>query len=421
MKTIPNGLFATHNCHECKSKNDGTNVDNDESSSDNTTIVQLAAKPKAPPAPQPPPTNDRKRPAAASPTPGKKKPTKKKKKAPRPSANYKDDATADPSSWTFPTNRPAYVSTFLEFMSFVDSREYTRNDIPQFTKAKLLTIKPKHVLAFLTHKAFGKTKRKQEDQPVHARSNHIKNMKMKISHFMPNGAPWVDLPDGSGHGNPTRHKSINQLIGDIVKFEIRGEGSEAKDVRDMTIPEFTKELELLREENDPICRFRNTLMGIYSLHFITRCDDICNFKVNDPKGNVQYDFALSQQVTWSKNVRDSRNCPDQLILASSDHNTCIFLALGLWLEYFLGTNPEAEYMMTPNKPQGKTEKEHKKFINAIEKMYRNKLLRVAWCKEEFRAVYCGNDKRPLGLHSKRKMAATTAKRRGAPGDCVCWT
>ena len=92
--------------------------------------------------------------------------------------------------------------------------------------------------------------------------------------------------------------------------------------------------------------------------------------MNDPKGNVHYDFALSQQVTWSKNVRDSRNCPDQLILASVDHKTCIFLALGLWLEYFLGSNPEAEYMMTPNKPQGKTEKEHKKFITAIEKTYR---------------------------------------------------
>ena len=264
-------------CQDCSSKkNDGTNNDNDDSS-DNTTIAQLAVKPKPPP-PPPPPTKDRKRAAAASPTPGKKKPTKKKKKAPRPVANYNEDATADPSSWTFPTDRPGYVSPFLEFMSFIDSKEYTRRDIPQFTKAKLLSLQPKHVLAFLTHKAFGKTKRKQEDRPVHARSNHIKNMKMKISHFMPNGSPWVDLPDGNGHGNPTRHKSINQLIGDIVKFEIRGEGSEAKDVRDMTLPEFTKELELLREENDPICRFRNTLMGIYSLHFITRCDDIATSK-----------------------------------------------------------------------------------------------------------------------------------------------
>ena len=52
-----------------------------------------------------------------------------------------------------------------------------------------------------------------------------------------------------------------------------------------------------QEENNPICRFCNTLMGIYSLHFITRCDDICNFEVNDPKGNMHYDFALSQQVT----------------------------------------------------------------------------------------------------------------------------
>ena len=75
-------------------------------------------------------------------------------------------------------------------------------------------------------------------------------------------------------------------------------------------------------------------------------------------------------------------------------------------------------MMTSNMPQGQTEKEHRKFVMAFEKTYRNKVLRVAWQKDEFKAVYRGNDKRPLGLHSKRKMGATTAKRRGAPVDCV---
>ena len=227
-------------CQDCKKANEGKE-DNDDSS-DNTTLAQLVPKPPPPP----PPPNARKRAANPSPAEGNKKKRKATKttakKAARPAANYKDDVATDPTSWTFPTQNSGYLNNFLEFMSFVDNKTYTREDTAQFTKEKLLSIKPKHVLAFLTHKAFGTTKRKQEDRPVHARSNHIKNMKMKISYFMPNGSPWVDLPDGKCHGNPTRHKSINQLIGDIVKFEIRGEGSEARDVRDMTLPEFQKEL-----------------------------------------------------------------------------------------------------------------------------------------------------------------------------------
>ena len=48
---------------------------------------------------------------------------------------------------------------------------------------------------------------------------------------MPSGAAWVDLPSGVGHGNPTRHKSINKLIaraGDTLGGGSGGTGA-AKD------------------------------------------------------------------------------------------------------------------------------------------------------------------------------------------------
>jgi hypothetical protein len=86
---------------------------------------------------------------------------------------------------------------------------------------------------------------------------------MKLSHYMPSGSPWVDLANGKGHGNPTQHKTSNKLIADIVQFETRGERAEAHDVRDMTVSEFEKELELFRQHKDPLCRYRNPLIGIY--------------------------------------------------------------------------------------------------------------------------------------------------------------
>jgi DNA phosphorothioation-dependent restriction protein DptG len=100
----------------------------------------------------------------------------------------------------------------------------------------------------------------------------------------------------------------------------------------MTVSEFEKELELFRQHKDPLCRYQNPLIGIYQFHFITRADDVCNFKLDDPKSHPNYDFALAQSVQWSKNVRDSRNCPDQLLLASMDYKSYIFVAMAVWLE-----------------------------------------------------------------------------------------
>ena len=388
-------------CHEQSNKNDSDG--DDSSANDDLPIASLGRKraAKDPPPPEPKRT---------------KRGTKKKKRPARPEVVYLDDPAQDPTSWTFPQDRPEYLTTFLELMNFIDNEQYTRSST--FRKEQVMKLQPKHILAFLTHKAFGKTHRLPDDRPKYARSNHIKNIKMKLSHYMPSASPWVELPNGTGHGNPTKHKSINKLIADITKFEVRNEGAEGRDVRDMSMLEFEKELELFRQADDAVCRYRNTLMGLYQVQFITRSDDVCNFKVDDPKGNSIYDMALSQSVKWSKNVKDSRNCPDQLLLAAKDHRFCLFLALGLHLEHYLGEHPNATYMMSPGLPKDNTKKEHKKFTESIKKTYKNQWCRQVLNKAEFKALYKGTDSRPLGLHSKRKTGASQAKRRGAAGDEV---
>ena len=345
-----------------------------------------------------------------------RRPAKQSSRAKRPKIVY-EDTTADATNWVFPTNQPDYYSPFLEFMGFLDNKKYVKGQT--FTKARLLKIYPKHVLAYLTYKAFGTTKRTPQDRPKYGRASHIGNIKMKISHFMPSGAAWVELANGKGHGNPTRHKSINALIAEIVQFETRGEGAPSQDVRPLTIAEFEKELELLRKHKDPVVRKRNPLIGIYQFHFITRADDVCNFMLSDPKGNDKFPFCLSQSVRWSKNVRDSRNCPDQVLMASMDYNSCIFVALALWLEHFLHHHPGAEFMMTEKTlPPSASKKERSTFIKAIIKTYRNRVFQLVYKKPEFESIYQGNDQRGLGVHSKRKMGSTQAKKRGASGEQV---
>jgi hypothetical protein len=93
--------------------------------------------------------------------------------------------------------------------------------------------------------------------------------------------------------------------------------------------------------------------------------------------------------------------------------------MAIWLEHFLQHHPEATYMMTGAKPPANaTKKQHKQFTSNISKTYRNRLVSVVFKNAEFKTIYKGNDKRKLGLHSKRKMASTQAKRRGSPAEYV---
>lgn len=95
------------------------------------------------------------------------------------------------------------------------------------------------------------------------------------------------------------------------------------------------------------------------------------------------------------------------------------MALGVWLEYFLHKFPQAKYMMTQGcPPENATKEQHEKFTKTISKTYRNRLVQVVFKNPEFKSIYKGSDNRPLGLHSKRKMGSTQAKRRGSPAEHV---
>ena len=417
-------------CGEKQQRKKQPNQDEDEEDSDSeddTPLNDLALPPeqrrkkrKEATEPAPPPAK-RAKPRPAKKQTRKSKPNPKSNPKSKPAVRleapkYTELPGTDDTNWVYPV-RPGYQAPMVEFMNYVQGATFTKAKI--FTKTELLRLKPKHVSAFLNFKAYGMAKPSTASRPKFARASHIKNLKVKISHFMPSAQPWVNLPDGSGYGNPTKHKLVNLLVKKIEEFEAKGEGASAKDVRDMTLPEFEKELELLRRHKDPVINKRNPLMSIYQFHFINRADDVCNFYVDDPKGNDMHDFAVSQRVRWSKNVKDGRQCPDQLLLASMDHKGCIFIALAMWLEHFLALHPEATFMMTDAtlKPDA-TKEERSAFTQAISKTYRNRLQTVVYSQEEFRSIYQGNDKRDIGLHSKRKLPSTLAKRRGAPKEHV---
>lgn len=112
------------------------------------------------------------------------------------------------------------------------------------------------------------------------------------------------------------------------------------------------------------------------------------------------DFALSTCVSWSKNVSEERQCPDQIRLGAHDDTHCILIALALHLESLLELHPEAKYLFTSQTDKGAP--------NKLKERYRRSLRTAAWLKQEFKDLSDDGQEGDIGTHSKRKMPATYA-------------
>ena len=68
-------------------------------------------------------------------------------------------------------------------------------------------------------------------------------------------------------------------------------------------------------------------------HLIGRCDDVNHLETEGVRNHELFpDFCLQLQVQWSKNVREERHCPDQLLLGCNDPDFCVLLGLAGHLE-----------------------------------------------------------------------------------------
>jgi hypothetical protein len=72
----------------------------------------------------------------------------------------------------------------------------------------------------------------------------------------------------------------------------------------------------------------------FQFHMLISCiDDSTLFFANHLKLHNNYpDFCLKARLNWAKNVNKEREAPYQALIGSMNHQYCIFIALGIWLE-----------------------------------------------------------------------------------------
>lgn len=311
-----------------------------------------------------------------------------------------------------------YQPYLVKLLSFVDDREYTKEDIfeadgkVKIPVARLLEIRPEQIVGYMCKCVYGTADPTDDDKPEFGRSSTLQYIKKALSSFMPNKhMAWNET---SAQGNPTKSPLIHELLRRVKKEEVRGQGAPSQARRPLTDTEFRRTVALLRNNATNDARVNMVKYGIpalmtFNFSMIGRIDDGCMFFTEHLKAHDKFPSqALKARLRWSKNVMDERSAPWQTLLGAMDATYCVFINLGLWLEVQLSSSPHSiaspyifSFSEDITRPGGGV-----KANSAVSRVMR----------EVFSANEFDFAEGPLGTHSIRKFAATYVRDQGVNKD-----
>ena len=166
-------------------------------------------------------------------------------------------------------------------------------------------------------------------------SSSLEFWKKALLAYMPNRLMvWNEI---SRIGNPTRSTAINMLIKRIKKSEVQKQGAKSRARQSITDNEFCKMNLLARrcpEGQGSIWKYGIPAQLCYQFHLIAGLDDTMMALRKNLAIHPHFNFALKTKLNWSKNVREERDAPWQIILGSMDGMYCVLISLAVWLEVF---------------------------------------------------------------------------------------
>ena len=89
-------------------------------------------------------------------------------------------------------------------------------------------------------------------------------------------------------------------------------------------------------------------MAKFQFSCIAPLDDTARLEKINLTSNTQFPFTLHFRLCWSKNVREERDAPEQIIFGAQDYLFCTLLGLAVHLEVSLqqGTARESIYVFS---------------------------------------------------------------------------
>jgi hypothetical protein len=229
--------------------------------------------------------------------------------------------------------------------------------------------------------------------------------KKAISYFIPNKHHLYDVQ--SGRGNPTKSPQVNELIKDVQQYEVRAQGVPSQARRDITVDEYREIINITKQHTDFGLTVRLPCMTKFQIHLIARVDDTTHIFANELKIHPKFPFALSVKLRWTKNCREERHAPPQIILGAMDSSFCVLSSLAIYLQYVLefANASHSTYLFCNF---NETPDSVKKQVSSL------LMQRLFKCDDwqAFQAEANEGDDGPLGTHSLRKLGSTTARLMG---------
>lgn len=306
-----------------------------------------------------------------------------------------------------------YVGHFINFMKWFHSCTYPKSQ--RFSQRQLLEVKPIDVFKYFCIRAFGVEVLETGSRPTLLRGSTLEFYKKAISHYMPNKGPAWDVRTNSG--NPTKSALVNGLLARVARHELALQGASAKAKRPLSLDEFKMLLKIFEQQISFQVKFRFATMAKYQFHLIGRSDDVANFKIRDLVGhsdNKFKKFSLMCKVRVSKTAKSDKTSQYQIFLGSMDSNTCLLLALAIYLESWMSfhNGQSCVYLFSGETTITETT------IENLKNTFLQKLKDLTFEDPTFRQLSDTGEFEDLGSHSLRKFAATFARENGCTPEDI---
>jgi Transcriptional activator of glycolytic enzymes len=159
---------------------------------------------------------------------------------------------------------------------------------------------------------------------------------------------------------------------------------------------------MLERETDFHRRHKVPCMAKFQFHIIGRADDVSHIETADLREHEIFsDFCLQTKVSWSKNVLEERDCPEQILIGANDTDFCVLLALACYLETRFSSECEAgsddaRFLFGEYEDEDEPIRTNERYRNTLKKV---------WLEPEFQQLLA-LIRGATGSHSLRKFAST---------------
>jgi len=210
------------------------------------------------------------------------------------------------------------------------------------------------------------------------------------------------------------------MIARLGKFQTRHQGKASQVKRDLTMPEFNLVLDILDADCNNWSDMKHGMAARTQFHVIGRGDNIHHVQTQNFMQHARFPFACQTKLNWSKNVRDERDCPFQIILGAMNHGFCMLLSLAIYLEIGFATfGTDSKFLFTEEYSRDLPTEEEADDPAPLASLasYSKQVTAKAFRCARFialAAITAGK----VGMHSIRKCASTFAKRKGSSQDAV---